>query len=124
MTYNIVNIILGIIILYGASYGLILLYTYLYLKYLARQKKIAFVRIALSAAPVSLAWLLSTFLTIWFATSVNLLFFAVFSLVLFFVFTLLLSEKLFGISGKKKLFFSILIAFSTNPAWLSLIGVF
>jgi len=120
MNYNPLNIALGMVILYGVSYGLVLLYSFIYLKLLAKNKDLKFSNLSLSAALVAGAWLASTFAAIWFAASVNLALFAIISLILFFAITYKSSGKLFNISGRHQFFFSLALAIIMNPYWLTL----
>lgn len=120
MTYNPLNIALGMVLLYGVSYGLVLIYSFIYLRFLMKNKEVKFSNMSLSAALVAGAWMASTFVVIWFASNLNLALFALISLVLFFAITYNFSGKLFKVNGWHKFLFSFFLAVLLNPYWLTL----
>lgn len=123
MTFNFLNILIGIFVLFSVSYILIGLYSTLYIKYLAKNKNEIKASKFLSIAIVSLAWVLATFVSILAASGSGILVFAVISLLFIFGFNYFVCEKLLGLTGAHKLIYSLTLSIIFNPAWLSLLGV-
>lgn len=123
MNYNPTNILTGVFILFLVSYLLVALFNFIYLKLSRSENKVKPSRVILTSAIVVLGWMASTVLAIWFTAQTNALIFSVFSLVIFFAFNYFLVEKLIGITGKHKIYYSLLLAIFLNPGWLMLIGI-
>lgn len=120
---SILNIIMGILILFFSSGLLIGLYSMVYVRYLVKTKNEVRVNNYLSIAVTSLVWIVATFISILTASAAGLFVFALVSLLLIFGFNYFLCEKLFGLTGSHKLIYSLTLGVIINPAWLSLLGV-
>ncbi|MDD3481027.1 MAG: hypothetical protein PHW75_02265 [Patescibacteria group bacterium] len=116
MKANPTSIVTGMFILLIVSYLLVMLYTYLYTKYL-RTKKIKRKRFFLSIGIVSLAWVAATLISVMFAGGAGMLIFAGTSFVLLFGANYFISERMLGLSGKHKVLYSLILAAIINPTW-------
>lgn len=123
MKFDPVYIAIGTLILIVLSYIIVSFYSFIYLKFIAKTKEFEWGKVLLSSAVVSAAWLLATVLSVWLAGSVSAWVFAGVALTLLYVIFYLSSEKLFGVTGKHKVYFSIVLALILNPAWFVLLGV-
>jgi hypothetical protein len=123
MKYDPTSILTGIFILFLVSYILVSLFNYAYLRVAKKAEKIKVAKIFLSAAVVSLGWMVATVLAIWVAASLNILIFSIFALLLIFGFNFFLAEKLIGVTGKHRIIYSLLLAIIFNPGWLTVIGL-
>lgn len=123
MKYDTTNILTGIFLLFLFSYILITLFNFVFLRVAGMKNNVRKTRMLLASVVVTLAWVVSTVLAIWFTASIGRLVFSIFSLLLIFGFNYFLAEKLIGISGTHKLIYSLLLAVLFNPGWLILIGI-
>lgn len=123
MTYNVLNILIGILILFSASFVLIGSYSVLYSKYLTKNNNEVKTNRFLSIAVLSLAWIAATFFSVFAVSNAGIFAFSALSLTLIFGFSFVTCEKLLGISGKHKLLYSLTLGIIFNPAWLIIIGV-
>ena len=121
MNYNPVTIISGLMLLFGISYLLISVYSYLYVKF-ATKSNIDKRKFWLAVAIVTLAWVVATILSVMFASGAGFLLFAVVSMILIFAVNYFLVEKTLGITGKHKIFYSLALSVIINPVWYFLLG--
>lgn len=123
MKYDTTSILTGVFLLFLFSYVLITLFNFIFMGAIGLGHKVKGVRMVLASAVVTLAWIVSTVLAIWFTASIGVLAFSVFALILIFGACFFLSEKLIGVTGSHKLIYSLLLAVIFNPGWLTLIGI-
>ncbi len=123
MQYNPINIISGTLILYFVSYLLITFFTFVYIGFLknAHNKKAS--KILLATSLVSLAWLVSTFVSLAVSFSSGVLLFSILSLIFIFGFSYLFAKKTLNFTIKENLIYSFIAAIIFNPGWLVLMGV-
>jgi hypothetical protein len=123
MKYDATTILTGIFLLFLFSYVLITVFNFIFMGAAGQGHKVKGVKMMLASAVVTLAWIISTVLAIWFTASIGVLVFSIFALVLIFGASYFLAEKLIGVTGKHKLIYSLLLAVLFNPGWLTLVGI-
>lgn len=123
MKYDVTSILTGVFLLFLVSYLIVSLFNLIFLKVIKKKEDIKTAQLMLASVIVVLAWMVSTVLAIWVASSVNAVFFSLFALVLIFGFNYFLVEKFLGVSGKNKIIYSALLAVILNPGWLVLVGI-
>lgn len=123
MQYNPINIISGTLILYIASYLIITFFTFIYIAFSKNSHNKKASRILLATSLVSLAWLISTFVSLAISFSNGLLLFAVLSLIFIFGTSYFFAHKTLKFTTKENLVYSICSAVLFNPGWLVIAGI-
>jgi len=123
MQYNPINIVTGIIILYLVSYLLITLFTFIYLRLSKNKTENKKRNIFLATALVSLAWLVSTFVSVLVAATSGVLIFAIFSLLLIFGGSYFFAERMLDFNRKENIIYSVVASIIFNPVWLTFLGI-
>lgn len=118
MNTNPFQVVIGIFLLFTICYAIITAYTYIYLFLTKDTKRLKAKKLLLSTAVVSLAWLVSTVVTLMFVSSSGVLAFSLFALILIFGINFFLTEKLLGFKGRNKLIYCLLLAVILNPGWV------
>lgn len=117
MKFNASHIFLGIFILFALSYLLITVFSFVYLKFVAK----AYPKNPgwwLKLSNVALAWVVTTLLVFLVTSVFGLFVFATLSLFTVFGIGYFYTTSLLALDGKHKIIYSLILAILINPAWL------
>jgi hypothetical protein len=98
------------------------LVSFLYKRFVMKQKIENWVNQTLSSLYIALAWLLVMAISIWTAGSVNIWVFGVVASGLIFALLYSTAGLFYGINGRHKIFYSVILTILLNPLWFIIFG--
>ena len=121
MEYNFWNIFGGIALIKLFGFISIVLITFFFTKYYVK-RKLELIKFLLATVVLTVAWLISTFVSVMFLSNFGNLIFGTSAFMLIFVSTYFLSSYSLKLKGKEKIIFSLALAVIINPVWYFLLG--